>query len=316
MLKIKSMRSCLAVSQKRKLSQSRAIKYREGSMLVVNLIKVAILLAPIVGLTISMYLLFTGKAESKDVWTTVICFLLGGLGITVGFHRYATHGSFETNGVVKAILLILGSMTWQGQVVFWVTTHRMHHAYSDEENDPHSPRYGFPNTRLGLLKGLAHAQWGWLRDANVTDADIQKFSPKLAADPMIKVINYGFPIFSALSIAIPVVLHGWNVSGALCALSAVCLVHNVTWSVNSVCHVFGSRPYNTGDMSTNNFFVGLFALGEGWHNNHHVEPRSAFHGFRWYQIDLSGYVIRLLEAAHLAQNVMRPRQAMLDRKLT
>lgn len=267
--------------------------------------------APFVGFCLAIWKVVSGKARATDIGLAILYFFLGGFGITIGFHRYATHDAFKTSWPVKAILLILGSMSWQGSVISWVATHRKHHKYSDEAGDPHSPHFGYPKTRLGLARGLTKAQFGWLFQPG--DANPKEFAPKLLEDPLVVWISRLFVVWSILSILIPVKIQGVK-DGIVWALAATFVRHHVTWAVNSLCHVFGYRTYSTDDESTNFWLVGLLGLGEGWHNNHHAFPRSAFHGLSWWEVDLSGYVVRALEHFNLVWDVQRPTQDMMKRK--
>jgi stearoyl-CoA desaturase (delta-9 desaturase) len=218
-------------------------------------------------------------------------YTLNGLGITVGFHRMLTHRSFRPHPAVKLVLLILGSTAVQAPPIEWAASHIKHHALSDQEGDPHSP-----------MEGFFHAHLGWLFKDRF--ADPQQYCRHLLRDPIVVFVNRTFLLWVVLSLLIPFLLGGWT--GFLWgALVRIFLGHHVTFSVNSVCHVFGKRAFETNDQSHNEWIVGILGFGEGWHNNHHAFPRSAFHGLRWWQIDLSGYVIRALERLGLVQDVYR-----------
>jgi len=238
-------------------------------------------------------------------------YLLTAVGITVGFHRLFTHRSFETNRVVKFTLGVLGSMAVQGPLLKWVACHRRHHQHSDRGEDPHSPHnnaYGV----LGLVKGFYHAHVGWLFDGERFSAI--RYARDIRQSKMLHFVSALFPVWVVVGLAVPTILGffligGWK--GALLGfiwggLVRIFFVHHVTWSVNSVCHLWGSHPYECGDESKNNAFVGLISLGEGWHNNHHAYPTSARHGFYWYQIDISYWIIRAMALVGLAWNVRTP----------
>jgi len=228
-------------------------------------------------------------------------YLLSGLGITVGFHRFATHRSFKTNRVVEFVLLALGTMAVEGQVLQWVATHWKHHRLADQPGDPHSP-----------LEGLLHAHIGWMFDATRV-GDPERDAKHLMNDPVARFVNRTFIIWIALGFVIPFLVDGWR--GLLWGgLVRVFLTHHVTWSVNSICHQFGRRSFDTPDQSRNEWVVGVLGLGEGWHNNHHAFPESAFHGLRWYEIDLSGYVIRGLALIRLIGEVRRPTAERIERR--
>jgi stearoyl-CoA desaturase (delta-9 desaturase) len=236
-----------------------------------------------------------------DIVMLVGLYLLTGFGITVGFHRFATHRSFKSNPIVEFVLLALGSMAVEGQVLQWVATHWKHHRLADKPGDPHSP-----------LEGLFHAHIGWMFE-NGAPGLPERDAKHLMKDPIARVINRTFPVWVALGFIVPFLIDGWR--GLIWGgLVRVCLTHHITWSVNSICHQFGRRTFDTPDQSRNEWFVGLFGLGEGWHNNHHAFPESAFHGLKWYQIDLSGYVIRGLERVHLITGVRRISDERQERK--
>jgi len=252
---------------------------------------VALVVVPLVGVVLATRMLWDRAVGWQDVALMVGLYVPISMGITIGFHRYLTHRGFRANPVVKATLLILGSMALEGSAISWAANHRKHHALADQEGDPHSPADGF-----------FHAHIGWLFDGQT--ADQMTYARDLREDRMVMLISHTFPLWMALSLLIPFAIGGW--SGLLWGgLVRIFLTHHVTWSVNSVCHTFGNRPFFTKDLSRNQWLVGLLALGEGWHNNHHAFPRSALHGLRWWQFDLSGLTIRLLERLRLVSNVQR-----------
>jgi stearoyl-CoA desaturase (Delta-9 desaturase) len=238
-------------------------------------------------------------------------YLAAAFGITVGFHRMLTHRAFETYRPVKYLFAVLGQMAVQGPVIGWVADHRKHHAFTDEEGDPHSPHVGHGEGIRGALKGLYWAHMGWLfEDQGIADA--KRFAPELLEDRGMRFINRHFVAIVALGLAIPFGL-GYAIGGTLtAALTAllwggfvrVFLGHHVTWSINSVCHFFGRRRFATDDESTNVFWLALPSLGESWHHNHHAFPRSAVQGMRWWEIDVSGLLIRTMRKLGLAWNVV------------
>jgi len=250
---------------------------------------------PVFGTVAALALVALGRVAPVHVALFVGGFVLTGLGITVGYHRLLTHRSFETSPVLKAILLILGSMAAEGRPVDWVANHLKHHAHTEQDDDPHSPTHGF-----------FHSHWGWLFTFNAVEVD--RYAGNLRTDRVAQWVGKTFMVWAILGYAIPFLIAGWEglIWGGLFRQFAV---QNVTFAVNSVCHRWGSRAYPTNDQSTNNWVVGILGLGEGWHNNHHAFPGSAFHGLRWWQFDLSGQLIRWLEATGLAWNVKRPRLA-------
>jgi stearoyl-CoA desaturase (Delta-9 desaturase) len=209
----------------------------------------------------------------------------------VGYHRMLTHRSFEAHPVLRFILMACGSMAVEGGALSWSSIHIEHHAMVDTEDDPHSP-----------LEGFFHSHLGWMWNGFI--AKPETYGSWLMKDRMVMFFERTFFLWVGLGFIIPYLIGGWQ--GVLWGgLVRVFLCHHVTWSVNSVCHTFGKKMFETEDLSTNQWLVGLLAFGEGWHNNHHAFPRSAFHGMRWWQIDISAYIIRLFEKLGLAWNVCR-----------
>ena len=283
---------------------------------IANLITVVV---PFAGLIAAMALLWGRGFSWTHLGLMLGMYVITVLGITVGYHRLFTHKAFETNAVVKAILAFFGSLAVEGPLFKWVATHRRHHQTSDTDKDPHSPHlhgHGF----TGFLKGLWHAHCGWIFEPHVPG--LHKYVADLAANPMLRTISNLFPLWILVSLLIPTVLGGlftmtWM--GALLGflwggLVRIFLVHHVTWSINSVCHLWGGRPYRSSDESRNNVVFGILAMGEGWHNNHHAFPTSARHGLAWWQIDLSYIFIRTLEVFGLAWKVRVPAASALAAK--
>lgn len=248
--------------------------------------------------------------------------LLGGmyfftaLGVTVGYHRLFTHRSFETNRAVQVVLVALGSMAFQGPLLTWVAVHRRHHQHSDSDRDPHSP-HAYGSGAWAIFKGFWHAHIGWLFRAN--PANLESYVKDLRRRPWIRRASELFPFWAALGLLIPAVL-GWLLIGgwygALLGflwggVIRIFVGHHLTWSVNSVCHLWGMQPFKGHDESRNNFVFGVLGLGEGFHNNHHAFPTSARHGLFWWQLDISYLVIRGLALLGLAWNIRLPRQAAL-----
>jgi stearoyl-CoA desaturase (Delta-9 desaturase) len=268
-------------------------------------------LLPLLALGVAAVLLWGWGFSWADLGLLLGMYVLTALGITVGFHRLFTHRSFETYGAVQFVFGVLGSMAVQGPLLKWVALHRRHHQHSDESGDPHSP-HGHGRGLLGLLRGLWHAHLGWLFDPHPPDLD--RYVKDLRQSRLLRLLSALFVVWVALGLLIPAALGGllagtwlgvWTglVWGGLVR---VFLVHHVTWSVNSVCHLWGFRPYRSQDESRNNFVFGVLALGEGWHNTHHAFPTSARHGLRWWQPDVSYYVIRALALLGLAWKVKLP----------
>ena len=248
----------------------------------------------------------------RDIVIFVIMYIPIGLGVTVGFHRMLTHRSFKTFPWLRGLLAILGTMSVEGPVISWVADHRKHHAYSDRLGDPHSPHVDHGGGWQGALRGLAHAHVGWLFDHQQRGSR-ERFAPDLLADPVVNFVDQTFILWSLVGLAIPFglgVLVGGTVSTGLEAMLwagavRIFVLHHVTYSINSLCHFFGSRRFDTDDESHNLLWLTPFSFGEAWHNNHHAFPTSAFHGMGPREVDLSGLTIAGLERAGLVWDVQR-----------
>ncbi|HEY1523017.1 MAG TPA: fatty acid desaturase [Solirubrobacteraceae bacterium] len=266
-------------------------------------------IVPFLGVLAAIVLLWNSWVDITDLSLLVGFYLLSAIGVTVGFHRLLTHRSFQTYPWLERTFAGLGSLAVQGSVLDWVADHRKHHAHTDAEGDPHSPHVGHGSG----LKGLWHAHAGWLTETQ-GQADWKRYAPDLYEDPRMRRLGRRFPALAALSLLLPTLaglaLHDWTLQGAIRGfiwggLVRIFLVHHVTWSVNSVCHFFGSRRFEVDDRSTNVAWLALPSLGESWHHNHHAFPRSAEHGLRWWEIDPSALLISGLEKTGLAWNVVR-----------
>jgi stearoyl-CoA desaturase (delta-9 desaturase) len=269
-------------------------------------------LLPFVVVAIAVPLLWGHLVGWSDIAVFVVMYLVSGYGVTVGFHRMLTHRSFQTHKATRYLFATLGSLSVQGPVIDWVADHRKHHAHTDQEGDPHSPHVGHGSGVTGALKGLWHAHVGWLWRTH-GEARASKYAKDLVEDKGMRVINRRFPLIALASLAIPAVLGGLltqSLHGAFTGLiwggfARIFLQHHVTWSVNSVCHFFGSRRFDVEDHSTNVFWLALPSFGESWHHNHHAFPRSAAHGLRWYELDPSAALIALMRRTGLAWDVVR-----------
>jgi len=257
-----------------------------------------------------------------DVVIAWAMYWIAGHGITVGFHRYFTHGAFKAKRPMRIAFAVAGTLAIQGPVIRWVADHRKHHAYSDQEEDPHSPwRYG--EDFRSLTKGLYHAHIGWLFDIEQTDPT--RYAPDMLADDDIVRVSRWFPQLTAVSLLLPALVGGlWSMSwqGALTAffwgsLVRVSLLHHVTWSINSICHTFGSTPFKTRDKSRNVWWLALPSMGESWHNLHHADPTAARHGVLRGQLDTSARLIRWFEKAGWVYNVRWPtKERIASRRAT
>jgi stearoyl-CoA desaturase (delta-9 desaturase) len=279
-----------------------------------RVLNLAGVLLPFAGFVAGVVLLWgTSLVGVTDLVLFAVLYVATAYGITLGFHRLLTHRSFATYRPIRYLFAVLGSMAVEGPVITWVADHRKHHAFADEDGDPHSPHTTHGTGLTATLKGLWHAHVGWLFETHGR-ASSKRFAPDLVADPGMRRINRGFPLIALASLLVPFLL-GFALSGAslVGGLSAllwgglvrIFLVHHVTWSINSICHFFGRRRFETDDESTNVFWLALPSLGEAWHHNHHAFPRSAFHGLRWYELDPSGWVILGLERVGLAWDVVK-----------
>ncbi len=267
---------------------------------------------PFVATLASVALLWNSWVAPADLAIATAMYLITAIGITVGFHRLLTHRSFQTSKPLEYLFAALGSMAVQGPVISWVADHRKHHAHTDEEGDPHSPHVGHEGGVRGVLAGLWHAHTGWLMSTQGR-ADWKRYAPDLYEDAGMRAISRRFVPILVAGLMLPA-LTGYLVSGTLAGaatgllwggLVRIFFVHHITWSVNSVCHFFGSRRFDTDDRSTNVYWLALPSLGESWHHNHHAFPRSAVHGLKRWEIDPSGIVIAAMEKLGLAHKVVR-----------
>ena len=256
-----------------------------------------------------------------DVALAAALYILTGLGVTVGFHRLFTHRAFKAKRALRVTLAVAGSMSVQGSVIAWVADHRRHHAYADREGDPHSP-WRFGTSAAALARGFWHAHMGWLFARDRTN--IKRFAPDLLGDRDIRVVDRLFPLLTITTLLLPALLGGvitlswW---GALTAffwagLVRVALLHHVTWSVNSICHMIGDRPFASRDKSANFWPLALLSFGESWHNSHHADPTGARHGVGRGQLDVSARLIWLFEKLRWASHVRWPKPERLARKQT
>jgi stearoyl-CoA desaturase (delta-9 desaturase) len=256
-----------------------------------------------------------------DIVIAFVFYVVTGMGITMGFHRHFTHSSFKAARPLHVSLAIAGSLAIEGPVLVWVADHRRHHKYSDREGDPHSP-WRFGNDWKALTKGLLYAHVGWMFNPNRTSQ--QKFCPDLLADPPIRRVSSTFPLWVAVSLLAPALIGGlWSMSlaGALTAffwasLVRICLLHHVTWSINSVCHTFGNEDFDVRDKSRNVAWLAIPSFGESWHNLHHSDPTCARHGALKGQIDISARAIWIAEKLGWAWDVRWPDEDRLSGKLT
>ncbi|MBX3355688.1 MAG: fatty acid desaturase [Phycisphaeraceae bacterium] len=281
-----------------------------------RLINLFAVLLPPGGLAVAIALLWGTAIDAVSLSLFLGFSVMTALGITVGFHRLCTHRAFTTPAPVRYMLAAAGSMAVQGPVITWCAEHRRHHVHSDTEGDPHSPHMGdhgsWGEGWWATLRGAFHAHLGWLFAPH--QGGLGRYSRDLERDPVLVAVDRQFRLWVLIGLIAPAVIGGvitlsWYgaITGFLWGgLIRVMAVHHVTWSVNSICHLWGSRPYESGDESRNNFIVGVLAMGEGWHNNHHAFPSSARHGLRWWELDASWWLIRLLSSVGLAKDIRLP----------
>lgn len=307
------------------LLQQRALSTTSEEPLQLNSLGMRIAIAtfvivPLLAVAVAVPVAWGGWLSWVDISLAVLFWAITAMGITVGYHRYFTHGSFKANRGVKITLAILGSLALEGSLDQWVADHRKHHRYSDDVGDPHSP-WRFGSSRRAVAKGLYYAHVGWLFDEENTP--IEKYAPDIAADRDLRTISRYFPVVVVSTLLVPAILGGlitWSWAGALTAffwagLVRVAFVHHVTWSINSICHVYGARPFNSRDLSGNVAWLAIPSFGESWHNLHHVDPTSARHGVLRGQVDLSAGVIRGLEKLGLAHDVRWPKPERIVARL-
>jgi stearoyl-CoA desaturase (delta-9 desaturase) len=273
-----------------------------------NLIGVTV---PFIAFLVAVILLWNDLVGWHDLAILGVLYFFTGLGVTLGFHRLLTHRSFQTYKPVEYGIAILGSMAVEGPVITWVADHRKHHAHTDKEGDPHSPHVGHGDGFMGALRGLFHAHVGWLF-VQEGRAEQQRYARDLYEDPGMQWIQRTFLWWTGLSLAIPFaagfIIEG-TLAGGLIALVwggfvRIFFLHHITWCINSVCHFFGRRRFDIEDESTNVFWLALLSFGESWHHNHHAFPRSAGHGLRWWELDITVWVIRAMKRLKLAWNVV------------
>jgi len=267
---------------------------------------------PFAGLAVAGVQLWDRALHPRDLVVFAIVYAITTLGITVGFHRMLTHRAFETHPWLRGMIAAMGSAAIEGPVISWVADHRKHHAFADRPGDPHSPHVDHGHGLAGALRGLFHAHVGWLfkHDQRALKS---RYAKDLLDDPVIAFVNRTFFLWVAVGLLVPFLL-GWAIGGSPSAgltgllwggLVRMLVLHHVTYSINSLCHFFGARPFRTGDQSRNLAWLAPLSMGESWHNNHHAFPTSAAHGLRWWQVDASALVIRGLERAGLVWNVVR-----------
>lgn len=275
---------------------------------------------PLICLVVAVPLLWGRGLSALDVTMAVIAYLVSGFGLTVGYHRLFTHRSFKAKRGLRIALAVAGSLGVEGSPVQWVANHRRHHAFADREGDPHSP-WRFGTDTRALLKGLLHAHIGWMLKRELSNR--ARFAPDIYADRDLRLIGRLFGPLTVVSLLAPALVGGlvtgtWT--GALtgffwAGVMRMALLHHVTWSVNSVCHVAGKRPFAARDKATNFWPLALLSFGESWHNSHHADPTGARHGVLPGQLDPSARLIRIFEKLGWAHDVRWPTPDRLTTRL-
>jgi stearoyl-CoA desaturase (Delta-9 desaturase) len=268
---------------------------------------------PVIGLIVAIILLWHKAVGPTELIIAGVFYVITAVGITLGYHRMFTHRSFESSRAFRALIAAAGSMAVQGSVITWVADHRKHHAFTDQDGDPHSP-HGFGPGVKGGIEGLWHAHVGWLFET-VGMAERERFAPDLVKDPLMQRMDKLFLPVVIAGFLVPFGL-GWWIGGGIgvglttllwAGFVRVLLLHHVTWSINSVCHFFGRRRFDVEDESRNVFWLAPFSMGEAWHHNHHAFPTSAFHGLTLSErlADPTGLLISALEKTGVIWNVVR-----------
>ena len=274
-------------------------------------------IVPLLAVFAAIPLAWGGFVGPVDLALLVVFYSISAAGITVGFHRHFTHGAFKAKPWVRVMLAIAGTLAIEGPLDRWVADHRKHHAFSDKEGDPHSP-WRFGDSVPAVLKGLFYAHLGWLFDIEQTSR--RKYAPDLLDDPAMRRVSASFLPIVLVSLLLPAVLGGlltWSWWGLVTAffwagLVRIALVHHVTWSINSICHVLGNHPFRSRDRSGNVWWLAIPSLGESWHNLHHADPTCARHGVEKGQIDISARLISWMEHAGWVYDVRWPKSERID----
>jgi stearoyl-CoA desaturase (delta-9 desaturase) len=301
------------VSDVVRIPNARSLAIEKGLTLVVTTL-------PFLAFLIAIFVFWNRGISSLDLILFISFYILSGLGITLGFHRLFAHRSFKAKPWLKNVLAVLGSFSIEGAVIYWVADHRRHHTYTDKPGDPHSPHLEETEGVKGVLLGLWHAHMGWFfRDEHT---NVKRFTPDLLKDQALKRISKLFPLWIVVSLTLPAVI-GLVVTRSLGGMFSAFLwgglvrvffLHHITWSINSICHFFGKRPFKSNDMSTNNWILSVISFGEAWHNNHHAFPSSAVLGLERSQPDPAAALLRGLERVGAVYDVKRPSYREMDAK--
>lgn len=278
-----------------------------------------LMVVPPLGAVLALSMFLQGQVGFLEIGLFLLMYLISIIGITVGFHRLFAHGAFQTSPQVRGMLAIFGSMSCQGPIIYWVSNHRRHHQHSDQPGDPHSPHFKDEHS-LPKWKGFLHAHSGWIFRHELSNSFV--FSKDLLKDPVVSKVNQFYLFWMILGLAIPALLGG-IATGSLSGLYSgfiwgglvrIFLFSHMSYCINSICHLYGQRPFETKEYSTNNFWLAIPTGGESWHNNHHAFPTSAKFGLTRQQFDLGYQIIRLLESLNLVWKVKSPTADMIAKK--
>ena len=277
------------------------------------------IVGPMVALAAAVPVFWGWGLGWHDVVLGAVFYIIAGLGVTAGFHRYFTHGAYKAKRWLEITMAVAACLSLEMPPIGWVAEHRRHHQFSDEENDPHSP-WRFGTTKRALTKGFVYSHMGWLFNKERTNPE--RFAPDLLKDPAMVWLDKHYGYIAALSFLLPTLIGGlwsWSWQGAVTAffwagLVRVSLLHHVTFSINSICHMVGDRPFDSGDKAANFWPLAILSFGESWHNSHHTDPSCARHGVLKGQIDITARLIWIFEKLGWAWNVKWPRMDKFDSK--
>lgn len=256
--------------------------------------------SPFIAIHLACLAVFYYGVSAKALYCCLITYSLRVFSLTAFYHRYFSHRSFKTSRVVQFIFAFIGATSAQRGPLWWAAHHRDHHKYSDTENDKHSPIY----------QGFLRSHIGWFLEDRNFNLKKENVKDLLKYPELVFLNRYDFmpPLIMASLLywmfGMQVMLWGYFVSTVL--------VYQVTFSVNSIAHLFGKRPYPTNDKSRNNWWLAILTFGEGWHNNHHFYPASTRQGFKWYQIDISYIILRTMSLFGLVWDIREPRISSIE----
>lgn len=291
---------------------------RNSRIQVQRLVFALSLLIPAMGFIFALVISFRVGFSWVEPITLIVMWIITGIGIEAGYHRLFAHSSYKTIPWIRGLIAIAGHTAFQGPVLYWVANHRLHHSNSDQHLDPHSPHH-HPK---GRFMGFIHAHIGWF--FNQMRPSPGRFARDLLQDKQLMSINRLSPLWLGLGLALPAAIGGlgsWSIQGALIGflwggLARVFLTQHFTYCINSVCHLFGTKPFKSGGHAGNVWWMVLPTCGAGLHNNHHAFPNCATYDYRWWQLDPSAWFIRLLENLGLAWDLKRPPDEKIKEQLT